>query len=855
MKNNIKISIVLTLSIIAMLLNGNPVKAGRHHTGGGHLKSPVIVILHYENKAEVMELKDVYDIWRLDEKNQTALMVVDGQADIKSLENHGFKVEIEQNLMRQQEWITRNKFLGIKTIDNFPCYRTVAETFDAMNDMQTNYPNLVTLVDIGDSWEKTQDANQGHDMQVVKITNQAITTPDKPILYAMGSIHSREYPPAELVTRFAEYLLSEYGNNADATWLVDHHEIHLLLQGNPDGRVISEGESSAFQRKNYNANHCPGGGGGGMQGVDMNRNFEFLWNQGTGSSGSACSQAFRGPSAVSEPETQAINDYIQTLFPDQRPNDLTTPAPLDKPGVYLDIHNVAELTLFPWGYADNAGQAPNHDQLQTLARKMSFFTGYRPEQSNSSLGGADGASDDNAYGTLGVAAYTIELGEGGFYSSCSAFENTIWPDNLPALIYAAKAARMPYTISSGPDVIDLPTQAVQIAAGQMLNVSGTATDLQFNNGAPSTGDEPTQNITAVTAYLETPPWEPAAIGANMSASDGSFDAKSEAFNGSVDTSNLNEGKHIIWFTATDAAGVTGVPAAIFVDVVDPNDIGTVAGEVRDAGSNALLEQVTITYDGLVTMTDNNGTYSIQTTATTSDLTVAKNGYLSQTIASVVTTGGQTTTQNIMLEPSCDDEILFSNVEGYNDINQAVSDGWSLLTSLGTNDWRVASGDNHTTGGTKAFISSDVASTSDKSLATPALALTTDAELVFWHKHDFESSNANYDGGVIEISTDGGNNWSDLGGAITQNGYNGTLDGGFNQPLGAVPAFVDNLGTFTEVKVDLSAYNNQTVKIRWRMGTDNSTSAGDWKIDDISVIAPAECTNPNDLIFEDGFETP
>jgi len=548
-------------------------------------EGPWVVLTHYQDKADVLALKPFYDLWKLDEKSQTVLMVVDNRIDFQELITRGFKVELHPELMQQHVFLKEQKIAGIKTIDNFPCYRTVIETFDAMDDMLADHPTLVTLVDIGDSWHKANDTgvndtSDGHDMQVVKITNSAIIDPNKPILYAMGAIHAREYPTAELVTRFAEHLLSEYGNNPDVTWLVDYHEIHLLLQGNPDGREISETEPSPNQRKTQNEDFCFAGN---QQGVDMNRNFLFKWNEGVCgfggcSSGNACSQVFRGDSAVSEPETMAINEYIKTLFPDDRMDDINDPAPLTKPGVYLDIHNFGGLTLFPWGYGDSLPQAPNHDQMQTLARRMSFYTGYRPEQSNASLGGADGASDDNAYGALGVAAYTIELGsDAGFYSSCSYFDNTIWPDNLPALIYAAKASRMPYITASGPDVISLPQQPIQVSVGQMINLSGTATDLQFNNGAVGTGNEPTQNITGIKAYINTPSWVNGSVAVDMIAVDGNFDSETEVFSGAIDSTGLTQGRYFVWFEATDAGGVQGVPSAIFVDVKAPNDLIFVDG--------------------------------------------------------------------------------------------------------------------------------------------------------------------------------------------------------------------------------------------------------------------------------------
>ncbi|KAA3638239.1 MAG: hypothetical protein DWP95_13050, partial [Proteobacteria bacterium] len=146
----------------------------------------------------------------------------------------------------------------------------------------------------------------------------------------------------------------------------------------------------------------------------------------------------------------------------------------------------------------------------------------------------------------------------------------------------------------------------------------------------------------------------------------------------------------------------------------------------------------------------------------------------------------------------------------------------------------------------------VNSLADTFIISPEVALANNATLSFWHKHDFEAGNDYYDGGVLEISTDNGLNWSDLGAQITQNGYNGTLNGGYGQPLGARSAFVDKLGTFQQVIVDLSGFANQTVRFRWRMGTDSGVGAGDWQIDDLLINGYQSCDS-NDLIFKDDFE--
>ena len=84
-----------------------------------------------------------------------------------------------------------------------------------------------------------------------------------------------------------------------------------------------------------------------------------------------------------------------------------------------------------------------------------------------------------------------------------------------------------------------------------------------------------------------------------------------------------------------------------------------------------------------------------------------------------------------------------------------------------------------------FLARRYKSASDKFLISPELSLTAGSTLEFWHKYDFE---AGYDGAIIEITSNNGVSWSDLGSDITIGGYDTVLNGGFGQPLGAVSAW-------------------------------------------------------------------
>ncbi len=514
---------------------------------------PWVVKAYYENWQAVKHIRDMTEPWTINKDEKFMLLEVENLDEYQRFLDLGLTLQVDAALTYTYFQAPLRVSRGGDSIPGFSCYSTVEHSYQRMDDLQTARPDLVEIIDIGDSWEKINLAS-GYDMRVLKITNSAIAG-DKPVLFAMSSIHAREYTPAELLTRYAEFLVNQYGIDADVTWIVDHHEIHLLLQGNPDGR--KKAETGLSWRKTTNQDYC--GVMSNTRGADMNRNFFFKWG-GTGSSGSECSNIYRGPSAVSEPESFAINDYVTSIFPDQRgPNDVDA-APMTTMGVYLDVHSFSEVILWPWGWGAPVN-SPNHGQLQTLGRRLGWFNNYEPLRADD-FGPAAGASDDNAYGQLGIAAYTFELGT-TFFQGCSTFENTILPANLPALMYAARVARTPYLTPSGPDIVSPMLSNSSITPGDLVTLTGLSTDLQFNN---NNGSEPTQSISAVNVFVDIPPWENDAIAIPLTAEDGSFDSPSENYVGTLNTTGLAAGRHILYFQATDSLGSMGAVYAQFLTV-------------------------------------------------------------------------------------------------------------------------------------------------------------------------------------------------------------------------------------------------------------------------------------------------
>ena len=147
----------------------------------------------------------------------------------------------------------------------------------------------------------------------------------------------------------------------------------------------------------------------------------------------------------------------------------------------------------------------------------------------------------------------------------------------------------------------------------------------------------------------------------------------------------------------------------------------------------------------------------------------------------------------------------------------------------------------------AFVD-DPAVVSDKHLDSASIPIASAAALVtFRNSYNLEASGSNpalgFDGGVLEISIEGGpfEDILDAGGSFTSNGYNRTISNNFSNPLAGRAAWSGNSGGYVTTVVQLpAAANGHGVKLRFRMGSDNSNNAPGWFVDTISVQAAYTC---------------
>lgn len=290
-------------------------------------------------------------------------------------------------------------------------YHTYAQTVAELQALAAKAPDLASLFSIG----KTL---QGRDIWALRLCPDAKTfQPSKlPGALFIGEHHAREHLSNEVPLLLAKRLI-EGRQDPEVARLLKSRDITIVPMLNADGAEYDiAGDNYRMQRKNMRDN------GDGSVGVDLNRNYGFGWGGG-GASADGSDETYRGPSAFSEPETQAVKAFV----------DAKTNLK-----VLLSYHTYSELVLYPWGHTDAPiDDAPALKAYKTMADELGRMTGYTPEQS-SALYIASGDLTDWSWGEHKIFSFTFELmpgsmGGGGFYPGPAAIATSVQLNWRPML--------------------------------------------------------------------------------------------------------------------------------------------------------------------------------------------------------------------------------------------------------------------------------------------------------------------------------------------------------------------------------------------------------------------------------------
>ena len=314
------------------------------------------------------------------------------------------------------DYITPNNY-DIKDGNDFGGFYTYEEMLDELDDMYSQYPNLITQrTDLKDEEyiesPHIHETYEGRFLQLVKISDNPQTNEEEPQILYTALHHAREPGSMQQLIYFIWYLLENYESNDSIKQIIDNSELYFVPCVNPDGYVYNqtnEPNGGGMWRKNRRDNH----------GVDNNRNYSFIdengnevWNT-SGTTGNPNGNTYAGNEPFSEAENRAIRYLVESK----------------NFKLALNNHTYGNLLLYPYGYDYNQPTEDN-EIYEFISSELVSENNY-DNIISADLYPAAGDSDDFMYGMLTtednqtrekIFAMTPEIGS-SFWPQSSTIED------------------------------------------------------------------------------------------------------------------------------------------------------------------------------------------------------------------------------------------------------------------------------------------------------------------------------------------------------------------------------------------------------------------------------------------------
>lgn len=250
----------------------------------------------------------------------------------------------------------------------------------------SRYPDLTRLEQLGVT-------SQGRPILALRIRDSTAGDVPRPAVLLVGAHHGDELPSIDYVLDAMGLLLEGRADPRVSRW-VSELDIWCVPMANPDGVHMFMNVSTAGGRRN--ARDIDKDGSDPWDGVDLNRNYPFRWGAlgELGSSSWMHHDRYRGPSAGSEAETQA----------------LMTLGLRYRPVAVLSFHTNATTILSP--YTIDGVVNPDPDEAWAIAEAMAEAAGKQPNgrtyKVKRKLYSVDGTDQDWYRHSFGSAAFIVE---------------------------------------------------------------------------------------------------------------------------------------------------------------------------------------------------------------------------------------------------------------------------------------------------------------------------------------------------------------------------------------------------------------------------------------------------------------
>jgi len=369
----------------------------------------------------------------------TEVQLVASKAQRAQLRRDGIRTEFT----RVKGGKTVKEFAAEQAENGFTVWRSWDEPGgfrEQMHAAARNNRGVAKLVQLGTTY-------QGRELLALRLTAGARGVPDgrRPAVLYSSTQHAREWIANEVNRRLMNWYIDRWrADDPEVKQLLQTTELWFILVANPDGYEYTF-DAERLWRKNLRDNNNDGEVAVG-DGVDPNRNFpnHFKYDE-EGSSSIASSETYRGPAAVSEPETVAMKGL------------------LDRIGFEFQVnwHSNGQWLLYAegWQIATPTADDPIYFALSGNLDQPAIRD-FHPGLSSDVLYVTNGETTDYAHAATGALAWTPELSEGcpncGFvFPDDEALVQEEFERNLPFALSVAKSADDPDDPES---VLDIETK-------------------------------------------------------------------------------------------------------------------------------------------------------------------------------------------------------------------------------------------------------------------------------------------------------------------------------------------------------------------------------------------------------------
>lgn len=351
----------------------------------------------------------------------------DAQRALLSSAGYSFSTQIfDLAAMDDQSRAREARAAGLGRASSLPSgreqYRQYVDYTNELKMLAEQNPTFVRPVVIGTSFE-------GRPIQGVEIATDVNRQDDgRPYYLNFGEHHAREWPSGEWPMEFARTLVDGVkAGNPRITAIATNVRTVVVPVVNVDGFIASRSfgfnpaidddsnltfnESAtglgAYRRKNcrpLNAADAevPCALRRSGSGVDLNRNYGYYWG-GEGASTIATAQNYRGAAPNSEPEVEAVHQYVSDIHPT----------------VFITNHTFTEdgKWLRQPGFDTVLSVSEDETAMKELGDDMAAATGYTSELGYQTLGNITGAAEDWNYFAQGTYGYTPEARGPNFHGN------------------------------------------------------------------------------------------------------------------------------------------------------------------------------------------------------------------------------------------------------------------------------------------------------------------------------------------------------------------------------------------------------------------------------------------------------